>query len=78
MDAKEKYLRLEKDGKNVFTIFNELAEKNSPMTSIAKLRELFPELTLIEAKEILILSETDYKDLNDYQKDLFNNLKDSI
>ena len=78
MDTREKYLNLEKDGKIVLTIFNELAEKNSPMNSMIILRELFPELTLMEAKEILVLAETDYNDLDDYQKDLFNQLKGSI
>jgi len=78
MDTREKYLKLEKDGKNVLTIFNELAEKNSPMNSMIILRELFPELTLMEAKEVLVLAETDYNDLDDYQKDLFNQLKGSI
>ncbi|UKB82437.1 hypothetical protein LF887_15640 [Chryseobacterium sp. MEBOG06] len=78
MDTKEKYIKLKKDGKNVLTIFNELIENNSPMNSVVKLRELFPELTLIEAKEILILSETNYKDLDDYQKDLLNQLKNDI
>jgi hypothetical protein len=75
MDAKEKYLAIKKNDKNVFEILNELKKENNSIDSMVKLREIFPELTLIEAKEILIVSETDHNSLEEYQKDLFNQIK---
>lgn len=75
MDAKEKYLAIKKNDKNVFEIWNELKKKNNSIDSMVKLREIFPELTLIEAKEILIVSETNHNSLEEYQKDFFNQIK---
>jgi hypothetical protein len=72
MNAKEKYLNIKKGNKNVFDIFNELKKENSSIDSMVKLREIFPELTPIEAKEILIISETSFKNLEEYQKDFLN------
>ncbi|MEL1242856.1 hypothetical protein AAEO56_01170 [Flavobacterium sp. DGU11] len=69
---KDQYLKPENAGKDVFTIFKELSENNSPINAIIKLRELFPELTLNEAKEIMVIAQTGYKDLNDYQQSLLN------
>ena len=75
MDAKEKYLAIKKNDKNVFEILNELKKENNSIDSMVKLREIFPELTLIEAKEILIVSETNHNSLEEYQKDFFDQIK---
>ncbi|MDR6968505.1 hypothetical protein J2X31_002528 [Flavobacterium arsenatis] len=75
MDAKEKYLKIKKGNKNVFDILNELKKENNSIDSMVKLREVFPELTLIEAKEILIISETSFNSLAEYQQDFFNNFE---
>lgn len=75
MKSSEKYLNIKKDGKNVFEIFNELKKQNNSMSAMVSLREIFPELTLIEAKEIVVLSETAFKSLNDYQSDLAEKIK---
>ena len=71
-----KYLQLKKNGKNVLEIFSEIRKENNTMDSIIKIREVFEELTLIEAKEILIISETNFNDLEEYQKDLMNKFKE--
>lgn len=76
MEAKEKYLQLKKNGKNVLEIFSEIRKENNTLDSIMKIREVFTELTLIEAKEILIISETNFNDLEEYQKDLMNKFKE--
>jgi hypothetical protein len=70
MSTKEKYIYLEKDGKNIFSIYTELKKKNDPLKAMVLMREMFPELSLIEAKEVIVLSETDYNSLSDYQKNI--------
>ncbi len=36
--------------------------------------EIFPGLELVQAKEIMILHDTDYESLEDYQVDLFTEI----
>ncbi|AWM13597.1 hypothetical protein DI487_06790 [Flavobacterium sediminis] len=75
MDAKEKYLKIKIGNKNVFDILNELKKESNSIDSIVKLREVFPELTLIEAKEILIISETSFNSLDEYQQNFLNHFE---
>lgn len=68
MSRREKYISFQKDGKSIFAVYAELAKANTPMHAMVQLRGLFPELSLIEAKEIMVLSETDYESLEKYQE----------
>lgn len=76
MQSKEKYLQLKKNGNNVFQVFSEIRKDNNAMDSIIKIREVFAQLTLLEAKEILIISETNFNNLEEYQKDLIDKFKE--
>ncbi|NET31440.1 MAG: hypothetical protein F6K19_05490 [Cyanothece sp. SIO1E1] len=40
--------------------------------------EVFPELKLVQAKEIMVLHDTDYKSLAEYQEDLFTKIMDEL
>ena len=70
----KEYLRLEKDGRNILLIFAELRKSFLPLQSIKKLMEIFPELHLMQAKEIMVLHDTNYKSLEEYQEDLFTKI----
>jgi len=72
------YLSLEKNGRNILLIFAELRKSLPPLQSMKKLMEVFPELKLVQAKEILVLHDTDYKSLEEYQVDLFTSLLDEL
>lgn len=72
------HLKLEKNGENILNIFADLRESNSPLEALKKLRKIFPELDFIQAKEVMILHETDYNDLDEYQKAVFDQLKGQI
>jgi hypothetical protein len=78
MSAKEKYLSLEKVGENIFSIYTELKKTNDPLKAMVLMREMFPELSLIQAKEIMVLSETDYTSLRDYQKNILQKTVNKI
>ncbi|MCD1118542.1 hypothetical protein [Chryseobacterium turcicum] len=68
MDNINKYLHFNHEGKNVYEIVNEMKIKyKSPLFAINKIREIFPSLPLVEAKEIVIIATSDYKKLHDYQ-----------
>lgn len=62
------------EGKSSLEVFKNLRSKNNLINSLVKLREIFPTLSLEEAKEIMIVSETDSKSLEDYQAKVFNDL----
>ncbi len=72
------YLRLEKNSRNILLIFAELRKSLPPLQSMKELMEVFPELKLVQAKEIMILHDTDYKSLEEYQVDLFTSLLDEL
>ncbi|NRB48224.1 MAG: hypothetical protein HRU41_11170 [Saprospiraceae bacterium] len=72
------YLRLEKDDRNILLIFAELRKSLPPLQSMKRLMEVFPELKLVQAKEIMVLHDTDYKSLEDYQEDLFKQIMDEL
>lgn len=57
MDNTFKYLHLKHAGKSAYEIVDEIMEKyKSPIFVIKKIKEIFPDLGLAEAKEI-VLSE---------------------
>lgn len=72
------YLRLEKNGTNILLIFAELRKSMPPLLSIQKLMEVFPRLKLVQAKEIMVLHDTNYKSLEEYQEDLFTHIMDEL
>ena len=46
------------------------------MFAIKKIQEIFPQLSLTDAKEIVIISTTKHKSLYDYQESLFPDLEE--
>ncbi|MFC3160837.1 hypothetical protein SAMN05443633_105183 [Chryseobacterium arachidis] len=76
MDNTNKYLHIKHEGKNVYEIVDELMGKyKSPLVTIQKIREIFPQLSLIEAKEVVIIKTSEHKSLYDYQGSLFPDLQ---
>lgn len=77
MDNTNKYLHLKHEEKNIFEILDEIIEKyKSPLVAIQKIREIFPSLSLIEAKEVVIIRTSEHTSLHDYQGSLFRILRD--
>lgn len=78
MNKKEEYLSLIKDGKNVFEFLEEFKKENNSIDSMVKLREIFPQLTLLQAKEILIINDGVYESLDNYQADVLKKITGKI
>ncbi len=77
MDNTNKYLHLKLNGRNVIEIAEKIAASAiTPLYAIKKIRAIFPHLSLIEAKEIVIIATTEYKSLYDYQGSLFPDLEE--
>ncbi|WP_415325692.1 hypothetical protein [Chryseobacterium sp. MMS23-Vi53] len=77
MDNTNKYLHLKHEEKNIFEIVDEIMEKyKSPLITIKKIREIFPQLSLMEAKEIVIIRTSEHKSLYDYQGSFFSDLEE--
>lgn len=52
MDNTNKYIYLIKDGKNPYDIVGEVMDNyNSPLFAIKKIREIFPNISVVDAKE---------------------------
>ena len=52
MDNTNKYIYLIKDGKNSYEIVHEIIIlQKSPLFAIKKIREIFPNISLVDAKE---------------------------
>lgn len=67
MDNTNKYLHIKHEDKNVYEIVDELMGKyKSPLVTIQKIREIVPQLSLIEAKEVVIIKTSEHKSLYDY------------
>lgn len=78
MDNTIKYLHLKCNGKNAIEITREIAASaRSPLHAIKRIREIFPHLSLMESKEIVIIATTEHKSLYDYQGSLFPDLEES-
>lgn len=72
-----KYLYLKHEDRNVYEIVDEIMEKyKSPLYTIKKIREIFPDLSLMESKEIVIIATSEHKSLYDYQGSLFPDLEE--
>jgi len=77
MDYTKKYIYLKHQGKDIYKIIEEMMTRyKSPLFAIRKIREIFPQLSLMEAKEVVIIATTEHKSLSDYQKSLFPDLEE--
>jgi hypothetical protein len=78
MDNTNKYLHINYENKNVYEIVDELmVQYKSPLFAIKKIREMFPHLSLIETKEIVIIRTSEHKSLYDYQGSLLAELAET-
>jgi len=76
MDNTSKYLHLKDKDKSVYEIVDEMMEQyKSTLVTIKKNREIFPQLSLMEAKEIVIIRTSEHKSLYDYQGSLLPDLE---
>ncbi|GAA4334236.1 hypothetical protein [Flaviaesturariibacter amylovorans] len=66
----------DRNGRAVKDVAKELAQTNGPLEVIYLLRQHFPELSLIEAKELMIIATTEFGSLEEYQANLFGSLDD--
>lgn len=68
MDHSKKYFYLKHADKNAFEIVGDMVpnQKNC-LIVIKKIKEIFPHLSLTEAKEIVVIATSDYKSLHDNQ-----------
>ncbi|RZL12681.1 MAG: hypothetical protein EOO62_10395 [Hymenobacter sp.] len=56
---------------------DEIIDKyKSPLFTIKKIREIFPDLSLIEAKEIFVIATSEHKSLSDYQGSLLPDVEE--
>lgn len=79
MDNTDKYLHLKHNHQNIYEIVDEIMTKyKSPLMTKKKIKEIFPHLSLIQAKEVVIIGTSKYKSLYDYQKSLFADLEGSF
>jgi hypothetical protein len=77
MNNTNKYLYIKYEGKNVYEIVDKIMEKyESPLFAVKKIREVLPGLSLMEAKEIVIIRTTEHKSLYDYQGSLLKHLEE--
>lgn len=77
MDNTIKYLHLKREEKNVYEIVDNIINKyKSPSFTIKKIREIFPDLSLMEAKEIVVIATSEHKSLYDYQRSLLPDLEE--
>jgi hypothetical protein len=71
-----KYNHLQHNGQTVFEILAALPKGKDPMAVMLKIRQLFPQISLTEVKEIYVMHATPYRDLYEYQGALFESLLD--
>ncbi len=77
MDHTNKYLYLKHEGKNAYKIVLEATGNGKmPLQGVKKIREIFPFLSLAEAKEIVVIATSEYKSLYDYPGSLFKELEE--
>lgn len=77
MNNSNKYFHFNHEGKNAYEIVDEIITKyKTPLFAIKKIREIFPNLSLMEAKEIVIIATSEHKSLDDYQRSLLPDLEE--
>lgn len=75
MNKIEHYQGLINEGKNVLEHYFDFRKNNNSIESMALVRETFENLSLKEAKEIMIICETNFGSIEDYQNSLLDDLK---
>lgn len=75
MKNKEYYKQIKKDGKDIFEVYLNYKKTMSPIESMKKMRKDFPQITFEEAKEIMIICDTDYDSIESYQGSLLDDIK---
>ncbi|WP_370901032.1 hypothetical protein [Chryseobacterium gossypii] len=77
MENINKYRHLKYENKEAFEIVNEIMlEGKMPLIAVKKIKEIFPFLSLEEAKEIVVSATSEYKSLYDCRENLFGELDD--
>lgn len=77
MDHTNKYLHIKLSDKNVYEMVDEImAQYKSPLITVKKIRKKFPFLSLMEAKEIVVIRTSNHKSLYDYQGSLLPDLEE--
>lgn len=78
MKNKEYYEQIKKNGKNVFEIYLGYKKTLSPLESMKKMRKDFPQISFEEAKEIMIICDTNYNSIEEYQGSILDDIKKII
>ncbi len=79
MDNTNKYLHIKLGDKNVYEMVDEImVQYKSPLVAIKNIREEFPFLSLMEAKEIVVIRTSNHNSLYDYQGSLFPDLEEFL
>lgn len=79
MDNSKKYLDLKHNGRDAYEIIDEMMDKyKSSLFTIKKIREIFPNLSLVDAKEIVMIRTTEHNSLCDYQGSLLPDLEEMV
>lgn len=79
MDNSNKYLHYNHEGKNAYEIVDKIMSKyKTPLLVMKRIREIFPDISLMEAKEIVIIATSEHKSLYDYQGSLLSDLEEFI
>jgi len=75
MKNKKFFKNIKKNGKTVLEYYLSFKEKNNSLDSMKKTRDEFPQLMLIEAKEVMIICDTEYDSLDSYQESLLDDIE---
>lgn len=76
MDNTGKYLHFQYESRNPFEIAQEIISKGkSSLHVIKEIKEKFPAFSLMEAKEVFVITTSKHKSLYDYQGDLFQQVE---
>lgn len=78
MKSKEYYQQIKKNGKNIFEIYLEYKKTLSPLESMKEMRKDFPQITFEEAKEIMIICDTNYNSIEEYQGSILDDIKKTL
>ncbi|MGH1520000.1 hypothetical protein [Chryseobacterium sp. JK1] len=77
IDNTKKYLHFKYNDKTPLEIVAEMTSKGATSLYVIKeIKNMFPTLSLTEAKEVVVIATSEYKSLYDYQGNLFKNLED--
>ncbi|KQR93855.1 hypothetical protein ASG01_08325 [Chryseobacterium sp. Leaf180] len=75
MKSKEYYQQIKKNGENVFEVYLKHKKTLSPLESMKEMRKDFPQITFEEAKEIMIICDTNFNSIEEYQGSILDDIK---